>query len=116
MASGVGRGRVRASRAVWVRRVEAWRESGRSAEEFCRRRRISPATLHWWAWRLRREPSAAESVGLVRVEMEPAWTPVAEAPPFEIVLGERLVIRLAPTFEAAALTRLLDCLEERQRC
>ena len=58
------------TRAVWVERVEAWRESGERAEEFSRHEDFSAATLRWWASKLKRE-TAPDDVRLARVLRTP---------------------------------------------
>src|ERR1700755_3433441 len=41
-------------RAVWVKRVQAWKASGRSAAEFCQGKSFAEGTLRWWVSRLKR--------------------------------------------------------------
>jgi hypothetical protein len=41
-------------RAVWVKRVQAWKASGRSAAEFCQGKNFAEGTLRWWVSRLKR--------------------------------------------------------------
>jgi hypothetical protein len=41
-------------RAVWVKRVQAWKASGRSAAEFCQGKGFAEGTLRWWGSRLKR--------------------------------------------------------------
>ena len=42
-----------ADAATWKRRTAEWRASGLTAREFAGRGGFAPATLTWWAWRLR---------------------------------------------------------------
>lgn len=110
---------ARQSREQWTRRVRAWGRSGLSAPEFCRRRGLKCSTLRWWAWRLGPEASRAGSAGLIRVEVEGARDvrgAAANAEPFEVALPGGAVVRVAASFDASALGRLLDCLAERGRC
>ncbi len=58
------------TRAVWVERVEAWRESGERAEEFSRHEDFSAATLRWWSSKLKRE-TAPGDVPIARVLRTP---------------------------------------------
>jgi len=40
----------------WSKRVEAWRASGETAEEFSGHEGYGANTLRWWASKLKREP------------------------------------------------------------
>jgi hypothetical protein len=40
----------------WSKRVEAWRASGETAEEFSGHEGYAANTLRWWASKLKREP------------------------------------------------------------
>jgi hypothetical protein len=64
----------RKSREQWVAVVAAFEQSGDSIAKFCARRRIPPASLKWWRWRLRdaRAKSAlvrSDDVRLVPVDI-----------------------------------------------
>ncbi len=52
---------------TWARRVEAWRASGKRAEEFSRYEGYAASTLRWWASKLKHELPAAPEVRLARV-------------------------------------------------
>ena len=47
-----GSGRQRLSRTEWADVLDAWRKSGLSDEEFCRRRSLRLARFRWWRKRL----------------------------------------------------------------
>lgn len=68
---------------TWAERVEEWRASGLSAEEYCRGRGLSAGTLYRWSSRVRRGGEAArapgEAVSLARVVRTPARQQVARA-------------------------------------
>lgn len=133
---------ARADRATWARRVERWQRGGLTAEEYAAEIGVNPRTLTYWKWRLgpgaRREvakkatveivrprtrPSpgqalalpreAAPSVALSFIEM-PREDAVGPAEPFELVLVGGLRVRVPPSFDGGALTRLLDVVERRQ--
>jgi hypothetical protein len=72
------------TRAVWVERVEAWRESGERAEEFSRHEDFSAATLRWWASKLKRE-TAPDDVRLARVLRTPTEKQVGGAIVIELI-------------------------------
>ena len=61
---------------TWARRVEAWRASGKRAEDFSRYEDYAASTLRWWASKLKHEQPAAPEVRLARVIRTPAPTPV----------------------------------------
>jgi len=132
-------GKVKRSRPLpeqkWRERVEAWRRSGQSQEEFCRTQGICPRGLSRWKIRLSRqgqEPSvpgsslAASSSPLERSPEVLGWTEIGWPTPegargqamssgseFEVVLPRGWSVRLGPRFEAEPLRRLLSVLEGR---
>jgi hypothetical protein len=59
---------ARVSREVWAKRVERWKDSGLSAKEFAAELDVSPNTLTFWKWKLRKDETvpAAPSVGARR--------------------------------------------------
>ena len=54
------------TKTQWQRRVASWRASGETAAEFSKRHGFAPATLRWYASRLKRE-EVARPVPLVRM-------------------------------------------------
>lgn len=56
-----------AAAETWARRVEAWRASGKRAEEFSRREGYAASTLRWWSSKLKHELPAEPEVRLARV-------------------------------------------------
>jgi transposase len=38
----------------WQKRVRRWKRSGKTAEEFAEGEGVSPRSLTWWSWRLRK--------------------------------------------------------------
>ena len=118
----------------WRERIEAWRRSGQTQQEFCRAHGLSAGSFsHWKAELVRREGLRA-SVGAAdaaapsgdRRERSPealSWNEVrwpagaaevaGDGGGFEIVLPRGWSVRLGPRFEAESLRRLLSVLEER---
>ena len=98
---------ARATREQWAKRVEQWKRSGLTAARFASRHGLSPRSLTWWKWRLGRvaekTPPVVEVVALARG---------GEAP-FEVVVDERLHVRVPAGFDAGELRRLVAALEER---
>ena len=129
------------SRAIpkrdWLAIMADYQRSGLTQAEFCRRRHISVSSFRSWLYGLRHgfptagpsesrrpEPvSAAASSSpptflpvLVRPESRiPAADPHVSQPPasLEIVVNERLFVRIPPGFDPATLHQLLDVLEDR---
>lgn len=109
---------ARASRAEWTKRVAEWAESGLSGAEFAEKAGLKEATLRHWKWQLGRErrqrrarkrPAAKAAF----VEVRPALTAqLVAADGFELVVREGLRVRVPPSFDDAALRRLLAVLTE----
>lgn len=98
------------TRKQWAERVERWRRSGQTAREFAALEGVRAGTLSWWSRELRR----AERASPAFIEVAP---PVA-APSggegcIEVVLGERLRIRVSGAFEESVLRRVVAALEGR---
>jgi len=107
---------------VWTKRVERWRDSGRSAAEFAAEIGVNANRLRHWGWRtnaeLRRakaKPTAVQAEALTWVEVtapskEPAAASTAASMSTEelaLVLASGLVVRVPAHFEPEALRRLL---------
>ena len=121
----------------WRERIEEWRRSGQTQQEFCRAHGLSAGSFsHWKAELVRRDgvrasvrAADAAAVGGDSQERSPealGWSEVrwpevgaevvGQAPAgtgFEIVLPRGWSVRLGPRFEAESLRRLLSVLEER---
>lgn len=116
----------RTSRATWSKRVERWKESGLSAEEFAEKAGLRATTLTWWKWRLGADERAKTPRALA-VRSEPAKAPPELTPmtfiemtasvraePLEIVLRSEVRVRVPASFDERTLSRLLDVLERRR--
>jgi hypothetical protein len=117
----------RTSRKIWSGRVRRWKASGLTAKQFAGRLRFSVGALHYWSWRLRREerargaastpmiPPVVEIVGAAGVVGHGTQTVSVgpDAEPFEVLIGDRVRIRVPVHFDEAALVRLVDALERR---
>jgi hypothetical protein len=110
--------RGRAGRAEWQKRIERWKDSGLSAEQFAAETGINAGTLRHWKYVLGKPADgtattkpARSAVTSALVEVQPV---VASSPTaaFELELGERK-LRIPAQFESAALERLLAVLERR---
>jgi predicted ArsR family transcriptional regulator len=108
----------RESRAVWEKRVERFRASDLTAPEFAAEVGVNVNTLRSWLWRLEREPAAssAERAAKPGRPAKATFVEVSEgastnrSEPLEVVVGERVVIRVSPEFDADTLRRVLDVL------
>ena len=121
--------RPHAGEAVWRERVERWTGSGLTCKEFASKEDLSPRSLLWWRWRLRRA-EAAPSLATIRSpkkERAPrrkrtpkavSFVPVvvgsarsADAPSvIEIILPNHLRIRVTAEIDETSLTRVVRAL------
>lgn len=118
---------ARETRSAWARRVERWRRSGLTGDEFAEREGVNARTLAFWKWRLKRDgadPSASKPMRrdgkrVAFVELMPTAPALSAASEtrgasFEVVLPIGYRVRIAPGFERNALAELLDVLEARR--
>lgn len=120
----------------WRERVEAWRRSGQTQQEFCQAHGIAAGSFsHWKAELVRRDGLRASACGAAasarvgggasseRTPEALRWTEVRwpavgaqeaeDGSGFEIVLPRRgWSVRMGPRFETESLRRLLSVLEE----
>lgn len=105
----------RVSRETWAKRVERWMDSGLTAKEFAAESGLNAHTLSYWKWRLRakrpakarRSSTALAASPLSFVEVARAATAVE---PFEVELGSGMRVRVPGSFDADALSRMLEVL------
>ena len=108
----------RASREEWGKRIERWRDSGLTAEQFAGELGINASTLKFWAYKLGKgngevaadrapKPTPPKAASFVELRREP----VSAA--FELDLGNGRRLRVPASFDSAALERLLGVLERR---
>lgn len=114
---------ARASREVWAKRVERWKDSGLSAKEFAAELDISPKSLTFWRWKLRQLETGKGAGSTARGNRQTKTARVApqgflqlvptSAPPstaLELVLRDGLVLRVAPGFDEATLLQVASLL------
>ena len=112
----------RESRETWAKRVERWKDSGLTAKEFAEELGINAHSLAWWKWRLAARKPSARPTPSRRAKRQPPVGPLtfvevpsAEASDsIEVVLPSSVRVRVPATFDALALGRLLDVLEQRR--
>ena len=104
---------MRASRDEWAKRVERWRDSGLTAEQFASEVGINANTLKFWSYKVGKGAAPAPT----RARKAPAPSSLVEVTPavvaesrFELELagGRRVSIRSG--FDPSALERLLSVL------
>ena len=101
----------------WRKRVERWRESGLTAEQFATETGINAGTLRFWSYRVAKEARGETPASRRRapkvvapssfVEVQAAGTMSAT---FELELDGGRRLRIPTAFDASALARLLDVL------
>ena len=104
-----------AAAETWAKRVEAWRASGKRAEEFSRREGYAASTLRWWASKLRHEVPAAPEVRLARVVRTMTATPTASTVAAIVIEASPTGTRIAvgPGADRDTLAMVLDVLRLR---
>ena len=119
--------RPRADEAVWRDRVERWAGSGLTCKEFAAKEDLSPRSLSWWQWRLRRTASASTLTAASKKERTPRRKRTTKAVSFvpvvvgsartndvpsviEIILPNHLRIRVTAEIDETALLRVVRAL------
>jgi transposase len=115
----------RASREVWAKRVERWKDSGLTAKEFAAEIEVSASSLTFWKWKLgrpangvhekprvRRKPAGAsrEHVGAKFLQLIPTTAQRDTSGSFELVFASGVIVRVPHDFDGAALGRLVSVL------
>jgi hypothetical protein len=112
------------SRAEWQKRIERWRDSGLTAEQFAAELGINAGTLKYWKYRIGKDSTAVAATqqhprrsttprAASLVEVRAAEAVVLSSSPFVLELGEARRLQIPPQFDAPALERLLLVLERR---
>lgn len=105
---------MRASRDEWAKRVERWRDSGVSAEQFAAELGINAGTLKYWKYKLG-EPVPMKKAGNGKLSLLPLVevhsAPVAQHAGFDIEVRGGRRVHVPAGFDADALKRLLAVLE-----
>ena len=109
-------------REEWQKRIERWRDSGLSAEQFAAELGINAGTLKYWKYRLGKQaagiadPAPTRQRSTVRhrasfVEVPPATVVASSA--FVLELGDARRLQIPAHFDVSALERLLSVLGRR---
>ena len=113
---------AREPRDVWAKRVERWRTSGLTADEFAAEVGVKANTLRHWSWLLGRENRAPSATATKRsspravpfVEVVAAPSSCIPAPDaLEIVVRDSLRIRVSAAFDPDLLRRVIAAVEAR---
>jgi len=90
----------------WAARLEAWRASGKSANEFCAEHGYSAKNLVWWSSHLRRKSAPTAKRHRVMLARVVRKRPVVRAPPTAVTvqIGDaRIEVRAGADRAALAL-------------
>jgi transposase-like protein len=94
--------------------LAALERSGKPLRVFAEEHGLDPQRLYLWRRRV------AEGDGTTFHELivhpSPASARDADVSPFEVVLASGVVVRVPPSFDAAALARLLEVLAQDRAC
>jgi transposase-like protein len=93
--------------------LAALERSGMSVREFAAKHGLDPQRL--WSWR--RRVAGGDRTTFQELIVRPAAASAAgggEA--FEVVFGSGVVVRVPPSFESAALVRLVEALAQARAC
>ena len=102
--------------AEWAKRVERWKRSGLSAEEFSAREGLRAARLSWWRWYLSRKEPHRDVAAPSKPQFVPARVvergdtkPVSSC--LEVVLANGRVVRISGAVEPKLLMEAIRVLE-----
>jgi hypothetical protein len=112
---------AKASRAEWVKRVERWQDSGLTAKEFAAELAVSPNSLTFWKWKLRRERSTQDGTAKAMkpvvkatepkfLQLVPTHSEAVGAGPVEVVIRGDIIVRVSRDFDEHTLTRVIRVL------
>jgi hypothetical protein len=116
---------ARESRDVWTKRVERWRASGLTAEEYAAETGVKANTLRHWSWLVGQKRRARDKAPGRRVagRVQQAFVEVVTAPAspvatasgesIEVVVRDAIRIRVPPGFDADVLRRVIAAVEAR---
>ena len=111
----------RTSAEEWQKRIERWRDSGLTADQFAAELGINAGSLRFWSYKLNKakrevtgqvvppKKKRATSLSSSFVEVRTAASDSA----FELELGNGRRLRVPSGFDADALERLLGLLERK---
>jgi hypothetical protein len=106
---------------VWAKRIERWGDSGLTAKQFAAEIDVSPQSLTFWKWKLRKDEQGSSRTARRQhatpattaasfLQLLPALEPTKSATPastLELVLGRGLSVRVPADFDEGTLRRLV---------
>jgi transposase-like protein len=93
--------------------LDALERSGKPLRVFAEEHGLDPQRLYVW----RRRVADGDRTTFRELIVRPSSSAhAADGGPFEIVLASGVVVRVPPSFDAAALARLLDVLAQARTC
>ena len=92
--------------------LDALARSGQSVREFAERHHLDPQRVYLW----RRRVAGGDRTTFREVVLRPASMALAESAAFELRLPSGVRVRVPPSFDAAALTRLLEVVGRTHPC
>jgi transposase len=111
---------MRTSREEWAKRVQRWQDSDLTAAEFAAEVGINPRTLSYWKWRLGKESRERKTTRARKNPVKKAPAFVEVTPPtstrwraterIEVVVDDRVVVRVPDTFDSGTLRRVVAAL------
>jgi hypothetical protein len=103
---------MQTARDYWAQRVRDWKASGLTAAAYAEKWGINARTLAHWSWRLGKEAGGGLTAEPARfLEVTPptaTWWRAAER--IEVVIDDRLVVRVPDAFDPATLRRVVAAL------
>lgn len=94
----------RATREVWAKRVKRWQDSGLTAKEFAAELDVSPNSLTFWKWKLRRPTDSPRRVRKRAVakcpDASPSFLQLVPTPPSQPTAGHLEVVLAAAWLSA----------------
>jgi transposase-like protein len=98
--------------------LDALERSGKAVRVFAEEHGLDPQRLYLWRRRLATVAEGDTTTFRELIVRPSATTSLrgAESAPFEIVLASGVVVRVPPSFDAAALGRLLEVLTQDRAC
>ena len=113
MAAGLVFGKRNSKQAFWKARVDAWKRSGLSAAEYCRRHGLSYHAFRYWKRKLGKDVGEAVSLvpvpgGVLQGEIHHHGCRAAD---LVLNIKGRFTIEVGEGFSPATLARLVSTLE-----
>lgn len=98
-------------RLLWEEHMKQWQSSGLTQAQYCRRNELKLSTFHYWRKRLKEKATAVTLVQVpVGFNSNGRWCRPCQE--LTLVLGDRYKVEIGDHFNASALARLVDTLDQ----